>query len=162
MEHLQEYIVQYGYLSIFFFLALGIFGLPVPDELLVAFAGYLTSAGTFHFVFTIIFTISGVMIGTLFTYMIGRKIGKPLIHRFGKYFHITPLRMQKIERWFMTYGSWTVTFGYFVPGMRHLICYISGMSGMSIRRYVLFAIPGVIVSTTVCLLLGYFVHLPFF
>lgn len=162
MEHLQEYIVQYGYLSIFFFLALGIFGLPLPDEVLVAFAGYLTSAGTFQFAFTIIFTLSGVMVGTLFTYMIGRKLGKPLIHRFGNHLFLTPHRMHKVERWFMTYGSWTVTFGYFVPGMRHFICYISGMSGMSVKRYVLFATPGVIVSTTVCLLLGYFIHLPFF
>ncbi|PIC80475.1 hypothetical protein CSV75_01390 [Sporosarcina sp. P18a] len=162
MEHLQEYVVQYGYLSIFFFLSLGIFGLPVPDELLVALAGYLTSAGTFQFLFTIIFTLSGVMVGSLFTYLIGRKLGKPLIQRFGKHLFLTPHRMHKIERWFMTYGSWTVTLGYFVPGMRHLICYISGMSGMSIHRYVLFAIPGVIVSTTVCLLLGYFIHLPFF
>lgn len=94
--------------------------------------------------------------------MIGRKLGKPLIHRFGKHLFLTPHRMHKIERWFIMYGSWTVTFGYFVPGMRHLICYISGMNGMSIQRYVLFAIPGVIVSTTVCLLLGYFIRLPFF
>ncbi len=162
MEHVQDYIAQYGYISIFFFLALGIFGLPMPDEFLVTFAGHLASAGTFHFVFTIIFTISGVMVGTLFTYMIGRKIGKPLIQRFGNYLFLTPKRMLRIERWFMTYGSWTVTFGYFVPGMRHLICYISGMSGMSMQRYVLFAIPGVIVSTTVCVLLGYFISLPFF
>ncbi|ARD47143.1 DedA family protein [Sporosarcina sp. P33] len=162
MEHMQLYIAQYGYLSIFFFLALGIFGLPMPDELLVAFAGYLASSGTFQFVFTILFTISGVMVGTLFTYMLGRKIGKPLIHRFGNYLFLTPMRMQKIERWFMTYGSWTVTFGYFLPGMRHLICYVSGMSGMTIRRYILFAIPGVIVSTTACVLLGYFIKFPFF
>ncbi|WP_153730608.1 DedA family protein [Sporosarcina obsidiansis] len=162
MEHVQEYIVQYGYLSVFFFLALGILGLPMPDELIVTFAGYLASAGTFRFVFTIFFTISGVMVGTLFTYTLGRKIGKPLIHRFGRYLFLSPHRMQKIERWFMAYGSWTVTIGYFLPGMRHFVCYVSGMSGMSIQRYILFAIPGAIVSTTICVLLGYFIRLPFF
>lgn len=162
MEHLLEYIGQYGYISIFFFLSLGIFGLPMPDEIVVTFAGYLASAGTFRFVFAILLTFSGVMIGTLFTYMLGRKIGKPLIQRFGRYVMLSPHRMQKVENWFMTYGSWTVTAGYFLPGMRHLICYASGMSGMSMRRYVLFAIPGVIVSTTICVLVGYFIRLPFF
>ncbi|EGQ22434.1 DedA family protein [Mammaliicoccus sciuri] len=162
MEQIQEYIAQYGYLSIFFFLALGIFGLPLPDELLVTFAGYLASAGTFHFVFAMVFTISGVMVGTLFTYMIGRKIGKPLVHRFGRYLFLSPHRMQKVEQWFMAYGSWAVTIGYFLPGMRHFVCYVSGMSGMSVRRYILFAIPGVIVSTMICILLGYFIRLPFF
>ncbi|WP_313235113.1 DedA family protein [Sporosarcina ureae] len=85
--------------------------------MLVAFAGYLTSAGTFQFVFTIVFTLSGVMVGTLFTYMIGRKLGKPLIQRVGNYLFLTPHHMHKIKRWFMINGSWTVTFEYFVPGM---------------------------------------------
>ncbi|AXH99405.1 DedA family protein [Sporosarcina sp. PTS2304] len=162
MDQISEYIAQYGYLSVFIFLALGIFGLPMPDEFIVTFAGYLASAGTFHFVFAIIFTISGVMVGTLFTYMLGRKIGKPLIQRFGNYLFLSPHRLQKVERFFMAHGSWAVTIGYFLPGLRHVVCYVSGMSGMSMRRYVLFAIPGVILSTTICVLLGYFIRLPFF
>ncbi|WP_153721434.1 DedA family protein [Sporosarcina cascadiensis] len=161
MEHIQEYIAHYGYFSIFIFLALGIFGLPMPDEFLVTFAGYLASAGTFHFIFAILFTICGVMVGTLFTYMLGRKLGKPLIQRFGRYLFLSPHRMQKVERWFMAYGSWTVTIGYFLPGMRHFVCYVSGMSGMSVQRYMLFAIPGIIISTTILVLLGYFIQLPF-
>lgn len=162
MELIQEYIAQYGSLSIFIFLSLGIFGLPLPDELIVTFAGYLAHAGTFHFVFAIVLTICGVMIGTLLTFTLGRKIGKPLIHRFGPYFFLSPYRIKRVEHFFMAYGSWTVTIGYFLPGMRHVVCYISGMSGMSVRRYILFAIPGVILSTTLCILIGYFLHLPFF
>ncbi|PIC63575.1 hypothetical protein CSV79_11015 [Sporosarcina sp. P13] len=162
MEQIQGFIAQYGYLSVFTFLALGIFGLPMPDELIVTFAGYLASVGTFRFVFAIIFTTSGVMVGTLVTYMLGRKIGKPLIQRFGNYLFLSPHRLQKVERFFMEHGSWAVTFGYFLPGMRHVVCYVSGMSGMSIRRYVLFAIPGVILSTIICFNLGYFLRLPFF
>ncbi|PIC58542.1 hypothetical protein CSV80_03195 [Sporosarcina sp. P12(2017)] len=106
--------------SFYIFLALGIFGLHTPDEVLVAFAGYLTSAGTFLFVFTIVFTLYAVIVGTLFTYMIGRKLGKPLIHYVGNYLFLTPHHMHKIERWFINYGSWTVTFGYFVPGMSEM------------------------------------------
>lgn len=162
MELLQDFVAQYGYLSVFFFLSLGIFGLPMPDEVIVVFTGYLASSGTFHFLYAVFFTLAGVMIGTLFTYALGRKIGKPLIRRFGKYLALSPKRLHTVEKWFMAYGSWTVTIGYFLPGMRHFICYVSGMSGMSMQRYILFAVPGIILSTTICLLLGYVIHFPAF
>lgn len=108
MELLQEFGAQYGYLSVFLFLSLGIFGLPMPDEVIVVFTGYLASSGTFHFLYTVFFTLAGVTIGILFTYALGRKIGKPLIRRFGKYLALSPKRLHTVEKWFMVYGLWLV------------------------------------------------------
>ena len=46
MEHqVLVWIAQYGYLAIFLLLVCGIVGLPVPDETLLTFTGYLAFKG---------------------------------------------------------------------------------------------------------------------
>ena len=41
-------VMQYGYIGIFVLLLLGVFGLPFPDEILLAFAGYLILKAIFN------------------------------------------------------------------------------------------------------------------
>lgn len=161
MLQFNDFILHYGYFAVYFFLALGIFGLPLPDEFVVAFIGHLTSIGTLNFPIALIITVLGVMSGTIFTYALGRNIGKPLLIKYGKWVRLSPSRLQRVDRWFEKYGPWTVTLGYFVPGMRHIICYLSGSVGMGIRRYLIFASIGTAVSTVLCLWIGYLIKLPF-
>src|ERR1035438_3677363 len=44
-QQVLAWIAQYGYLAIFSLLVLGIVGLPVPDETLLTFTGYLVFQG---------------------------------------------------------------------------------------------------------------------
>ena len=41
MEGVFEWVARYGYAGIFLALVLGIVGLPIPDETLLVFCGYL-------------------------------------------------------------------------------------------------------------------------
>lgn len=161
MLQFQDFVIHYGYFAVYLFLALGIFGLPLPDELIVAFIGHLSSDGTLNYFIASIITILGVMTGTIFTYSIGRKIGKPLLSKYGKWLLLSPTRLQRVDKWFDKYGSWAVTLGFFVPGMRHLICYLSGSSGMEVRRYLLFSSIGIFISSLIFLSIGYLIKLPF-
>lgn len=161
MYHFQEFVLHYGYFAVFFFLALGIFGVPLPDEIVVAFIGHLSSTGALNYQLSAVITVLGVMTGTIFTYTIGRTVGKPLLMKYGKWISLSPKRLQRVDNWFDKYGSWAVTLGYFVPGMRHLVCYLSGSSGMGVRRYLLFAAIGTFVSSITFLSIGYLMKLPF-
>lgn len=42
-------ITKYSYVGIFMALGLGIVGLPIPDESLIAFTGFLSSQGKLNF-----------------------------------------------------------------------------------------------------------------
>ena len=44
-----EWVTRYGYAGIFLLLMLGIVGLPVPDEALLTFVGYLSFKGELAF-----------------------------------------------------------------------------------------------------------------
>ncbi|MEK8128916.1 DedA family protein [Paenibacillus filicis] len=148
---------QYGYIAIFVLLALGIIGLPVPDELLMTFVGYLSSSGFLLLPIAIAVSFLGTMSGMLFSYALGRKFGKPLLHKYGKWIKLTPKRLDKAESWFSRYGAWAICFGYFIPGIRHVTCYLAGVSAMRLRRYVLFAGAGALFWCVLFTSIGYHV-----
>ncbi|GAA3404166.1 DedA family protein [Paenibacillus hodogayensis] len=157
MSFVQDMIAQYGYLALYLLLALGIVGIPVPDELLLTFVGYLASLGMFDYSLSVGVSLMGAMTGMMVSYWAGRRLGKPALRKYGKWVKLTPKRLRKAERWFRRYGPWTVSFGYFIPGIRHLTCYLSGVSGMTQRKYLLYAGFGALFWCLFFITLGYFV-----
>jgi membrane protein DedA with SNARE-associated domain len=63
VNHIAAFIYAYGYLGIFSLLMLGIVGLPVPDEWLLTFAGYLIFKGHFQIVPTLAAAVLGSICG---------------------------------------------------------------------------------------------------
>ncbi len=118
-QQVLAWITQYGYIAIFFLLMLGIVGLPVPDETLLTFCGYLIYKGHFAPVLAFGTAFAGSACGITLSYWLGRTFGMKLIHRYGRYVRITEDHVHKAHAWFERVGHWGLTFGYFVPGVRH-------------------------------------------
>src|SRR2546430_13862822 len=97
METLLAWIQNYGAISLFFLMMLGIVGLPVPDETLLVFSGYLIFKGKLHPLFTFSMALLGSMTGITVSYLLGRIFGLKLIHKYGRYFHFTEERFQKVH-----------------------------------------------------------------
>lgn len=157
MEQLQEIISQYGYWAIYLLLALGIVGLPVPDEVLMTLVGYLCSLKLLDYCLSIAVAFSGTMTGMIISFTLGKKIGKPLLWKYGKWIKLTPAKLQKVDLYFNKFGLWTVVFGYYIPGIRHLTCYMSGIAGVRTRRYLLFAGIGALTWCFIFISIGYYV-----
>ncbi|WP_028546371.1 DedA family protein [Paenibacillus taiwanensis] len=157
MSDMMWVISHYGYMALFVLLALGIVGLPVPDETIMVFVGSLTASGPFHYIKAFIVCLLGSMTGMLISYTVGRKVGKPLLDRYGKWVKLTPQRLAKSEAWFKKYGPISIAFGYFVPGFRHLTCYFAGMSRLKFPIYLASAFAGAVIWVTTFLTLGHFV-----
>ncbi len=157
MVQLIEMVSSYGYIALFGLLAIGIVGLPVPDETLMVLTGYFVSIGTFSYTTSLVVCFAGSMTGMIVSYSIGRHLGKPVMHRYGRWIHLTPKRLAIADLWFHKYGVWTVAFGYFVPGLRHFTCYLAGVSGIRLWRYLLFAGSGALIWCTTFITLGYYV-----
>jgi len=157
MEHyVLEWISHYGYPAIFCLLMLGIVGLPVPDETLLTFTGYLIYAHHFKLVPAFATVLAGTMCGITVSYILGRTFGLALIHRFGKYVHLTEERLAKAHQFFERVGHWSLTFGYFVPGVRHLTAYAAGVSYVEMHIFALFAYMGALLWAGTFVALGYF------
>ena len=150
-------IKTYGYLGIFSSLMLGMFGLPIPDETILAFIGFLVFKKYFHPVPTILTAFLGSTFGITVNYLVGRTIGLPLLVKYGKYLHVTPEKLARAHQWFEKYGKWSLFGGYFLPGVRHFTALSAGISGLEYRYFAPFAYAGGLVFVVTFLTLGYVV-----
>jgi len=155
-ERVLHLITEYGYLGISGLLMLGIVGLPVPDETLLMLTGYLIFSGHLHLLPAFFAAFLGSACGISVSYVLGRSFGLPLIHRFGKYLHLTEERIAKVHNWFERIGRWALTFGYFIPGVRHLTAYAAGMSYLEPHEFAMFAYSGAFLWCGTFIALGYF------
>src|SRR5260221_7290238 len=99
MDMLTHWITDYGYIGLFFALVLGIAGLPIPDETLLTFAGYLVFKGKLNFPLTFLSAFLGSTCGISLSYGLGRTLGLFLVHKYGGRFGITEKKMQKTLVW---------------------------------------------------------------
>lgn len=148
------FIGHYGYIGIFGALVFGIIGLPVPDEVLMTFAGYLISQGRLHYVPTVVISAIGSFTGMSVSYFIGNKLGYAVIAKYGEKIHITKERLDRTQQWFDRFGKFAVTIGYFIPGVRHLTAYSAGIGKWSYRSFSLYAAPGATLWAVTFITLG--------
>jgi membrane protein DedA with SNARE-associated domain len=156
LETVLHWISAYGYEAIFTLLVLGIVGLPVPDETLLTFTGYLVYKGEMTFAGAYTAACLGSGCGITISYFLGQKLGLALLHRYGKYVHVTPKKIDQVHAWFHRVGRWTLTFGYFVPGVRHFTAYIAGTAELPYREFAVFAYSGSVIWSLTFISLGYF------
>lgn len=156
-ETLSFWLTNYGSISLFFLLALGVFALPVPDETLMVLAGIFMEQGNLPIIPTVLSSLLGSMTGITLSYLLGRTAGSQILHRYGKRFGLTEEKLLKTHNWFERYGKWTLTFGYFIPGVRHLTGFAAGSSDLEYPIFAFFAYLGAAIWVIFFLSMGYFV-----
>ena len=157
LHSVLAWVTQYGYLALFGLLTLGIVGLPVPDETLLVFSGYLISRGRFNPFLAFTGSFLGSVCGISLSYVIGRSLGRRAVIRYGTHFGVTAARLDRTHAWFEKAGEWLLAFGYFIPGVRHFTALVAGTSDVNFRIFAIFAWSGAAVWVASFLTLGYFV-----
>jgi membrane protein DedA with SNARE-associated domain len=152
---LMEFLQEYGYIGIFLFLVLGIVGLPLPDEIMMTFLGYLTSIGQLNLFLTYLSALAGSASGITVSYLLGIQLGYPFLKKYGNKIFITRRRLRVTQLLFRKYGNLLLFVGYFIPGVRHVTAYIAGISKISFTRFAIFAYAGAIVWCTIFISLGH-------
>src|SRR5512139_3505406 len=104
----------------------GIIGLPVPDETLLTFTGYLIYKGHLRLPAAFLAALGGSVCGITASYFLGRCFGMPLVRRSGPCLHLTEAGIAKAHDWFERLGRWSLTVGYYMPGVRYFTAYAAG------------------------------------
>lgn len=155
---LLQWVQHFGPAALFGLLALGIVGLPIPEETLLTLSGLLMAQGKLPIVPTLIAAYLGSMIGITLSYLIGLKTGSFLIKRYGPMIGISHAKLAKAHDWFEHYGKWCLFFGYFILGIRHLTGIVAGSVTLSWRQFMLFAYLGAFFWASLFLSVGYFLN----
>ena len=149
-------IKSYGYLGVFGSQMLGMFGLPVPDETILTFTGFLVPKNYLHPAPALLAAYLGSICGITLNYLVGRFVGFPLLHKYGNYLRLTDERINQAHGWFEKYGKFALFVGYFFPGLRHLTAFSAGASRLEYRYFAPYAYAGACVWVVTFMALGYF------
>ncbi len=155
-ETVLQWISQYGYPGIFFLLMFGIVGLPIPDEVLLAFSGYLVFKGQIALAPTIASAFLGSICGVSVSYGIGRTGGSFLVRKYGSRLHVTQEKIDRVHEWLEHAGKWGLLIGYFIPGVRHLSALVAGTSRLRYPVFAAYAYTGGLLWSSTFILTSFF------
>ncbi len=141
-DSVTQLISSIGYIGVFFLMALESAAIPVPSELIMTFSGYLAYQGVFDFYAIVVIGSFGCMVGSMISYYIGLKGGRPFIDKYGKYFFLNHHHLDIAEDWFGKYGDKAVFFSRMLPVVRTFISLPAGMGKYSFKKLVIYSFIG--------------------
>jgi membrane protein DedA with SNARE-associated domain len=97
----------------------------------------------------------GYFVGSIIGWVIGRYGGRPLLERHGRWFHLSPERFDRAERWFEKWGNFGVLVGRVTPVIRSFVSIPAGVFRMPFGSYCLYSFVGSAVWAFVIAGFGY-------
>lgn len=135
---LQHLIETYGLWVLFGVIMMECMGIPLPGETaLVTAAIYAGSTHRISIVVVVLVAAGAAIIGDNIGYLIGRRLGLPLLVRYGKYIHLDERRLKVGQYLFLRHGGTIVFLGRFVAILRTYSALLAGANRM---RWPLFLI----------------------
>lgn len=116
---------------------------PIPSEVILPLAGFLTQQGGLNLVLVLITSTLGAYIGALLLYRLGFKIGlERSINLLSKLPLVDREDFEKAAGWFQRHGKSAIFFGRLLPGVRSLISLPAGAERMNLVTFSVFTIAG--------------------
>lgn len=139
---LTDTIFQLGYPGIVVLMAIESSVFPLPSELVMPPAGYLAAQGRMSAVLAVIAGAGGSVLGALVNYLVAQKLGRPLLHRYSRYFLVSEASLERSEAFFRRHGEIGTFLSRLVPVIRHLVSLPAGLAHMRLDRFVAYTAAG--------------------
>jgi membrane-associated protein len=152
-----DHLVQVAGYPLLFVLVMGeSSGVPIPGETALITGAVLASRGKLSIELVIVIAAAGAIVGDNIGYEIGRKGGRWILERPGR-FHRQRLNVLSTgEPFFARHGPKAVFFGRFVLGLRVWASWLAGATRMRWRSFFVWNALGGICWATAIGLLAYF------
>ncbi len=150
-------------LFIFIFMTIESSFIPFPSEVVMIPAGFLVaryamltpSHGLDLFIIIIIGTL-GSLAGAYINYWLSSYLGRPFLHKYGKYFFLKEEALDRAEEIFRKYGDVVTFVCRLLPAIRQLISIPAGLSRMNFVRFTIFTGLGAGIWTAILAAIGYY------
>jgi membrane protein DedA with SNARE-associated domain len=166
MEHfIRVAIEDYGYLAVFVLMVIESACIPIPSEVTMLFGGAAANA-TFaatipghpaHLNFLLVGLLGtvGNLVGSWLAYSVGRRGGRPLIERWGRYVLLRPHEIDRAEVWFERHGHEAVFVSRLLPVVRTFISLPAGVAEMPFGKFTAYTFAGCLPWTFALAGVGY-------
>lgn len=152
-SRILDWLSHYGTPAVFLAQLLGIFGVPIPDELLLTTAGVLVRKGELSPAPTLVAAVCGCAAGITVSYVLGRTVGAAALQRV---LHVDQRSLARGQEWFRRLGGWLLLFGYFIPGVRHVTAIAAGSMPLDFWCFAKYAYPGAALWSIFFIGIGYY------
>jgi membrane protein DedA with SNARE-associated domain len=151
----ESLLTHHGYLAICLLALLESCVPFVPSEITFGFAGVLAHEGHFALAGVILLGTLFELIGSCFSYGLGRLGGRPLVEKLGRKILITPKDLDRAESFLDGRGELAVVLGRALPFLRYFVSVVAGIAEMSIARFVICSAIGTAIYATAVSSVGY-------
>tara|TARA_R110000751_G_scaffold191217_2_gene296923 strand:+ start:42724 stop:43344 length:621 start_codon:yes stop_codon:yes gene_type:complete len=134
---IEPLIHKYGMTGLFFDVFLEALGMPLPGETLVIAASGLAALGQLNIYSVAATCFAAAVLGDNVGYLIGRKLGRPVIVHYGSRIGITHERLLQVENVLHKHGSLIVALARFVVVLRQLNGIAAGTAGMHWLKFLI-------------------------
>jgi membrane protein DedA with SNARE-associated domain len=148
---LQQWIVtmveRFGYVGVLLLIAAENIFPPIPSEVILTFAGFLTTCTAMRVPGVVLFSTLGSVVGALVLYGVGRllsvsRLAVLLDGTVGRVLHVEKADVEKAACRFSARGWSSVLYCRCVPIVRSLISIPAGMAKMRLLPFVLLTALG--------------------
>lgn len=142
LHTLAPYLQHYGYLAIAVIVGIESFGPPLPGETVIIAGSIYAAAGSLNIVAVASIAFAAAVVGDNLAYLIGRKAGRAVITRYGRYVGATEARYAKTEDFFGRHGGKIVVVARFIEGLRQLNGLVAGTTRMPYPKFLAAQVTG--------------------
>jgi membrane protein DedA with SNARE-associated domain len=153
----------WGFILVFAFMTIESSFIPFPSEVILIPAGFLAYRGELTFgapyidlTVVVLCGLAGSLAGSFINYYLALFLGRPFIHRYGKYFFIKPELFSRAEEIFLEYGEITTFVCRLLPAIRQIISLPAGVSRMPLMKFSLFTALGAGIWSAILTWIGYY------
>jgi len=155
MTDLPQLIGHWGYVAIFVVVVLGNVGLPLPEETILALAGYLVWRGDLRLSAVVVVGVVSAVLGDNLGYWLGRRYGRAALPRYARWVLGHPERLGTMEAFVARHGPFAVFAARFIPGVRFMAGPLAGGLGLRFLPFLAANVSGALVYVPVAVAAGY-------
>jgi membrane protein DedA with SNARE-associated domain len=127
--------------------------IPLPSEFVIPPAAHVAHVkGNMTLTGVVVAGTIGSWFGATVMYWLSRLLGRPLLMRYGRYFLVTPEKIERAESWSSHYGTMGVFISRLLPVIRHLIGIPAGIVRLN---YLWYSIATLVGSAIWCAVLAW-------
>ena len=130
---------------------------PFPSEVVMPPAGYLAAQGRMSLTLALVCGIGGSVLGALVNYGLAVWLGRPLLHRYGRYVLISEASLERAEAFFRRHGEIGTFVGRMVPVIRQYISLPAGLARMRLDRFVAYTAAGAGIWCGILTAIGWYI-----
>ncbi len=155
MHDLVQILIRHGYLLVFWCVLGEQLGLPLPAELLLLASGAVAGGGDLHFAVLFFLGVVACSLSDVSWYQIGRRKGSSVLSFLCRISFNPDSCVRRTENIFFRYGAQSLLVAKFIPGVNTIAAPLSGVSRMSLLRFLFFDGLGACIWVGTFLSLGY-------